>query len=115
MQQLALLPGGINSDVTACPESSEVAFLPEVGQGWEQVDDGAAFTVADMGLEEHLGDAGGRAEVAIDLEGWVGVEEVGVETASALDSANRCEEVAEDFVGVVAIQEACPEVDLPAH
>jgi hypothetical protein len=70
-----------------------------------------------VALEEHLDDACGGAEVSVDLEGGVGVEEVGVDAAAlgggdALD-AGESEEVLEHEVGVVAVVEACPEVDLP--
>ena len=61
--------------------------------------------VAHVALEEHLGDAGRGAEVAVDLERRMGVEEVGVGAALEL--------LAEHLVGVVAVEESRPEVDLP--
>ena len=58
-----------------------------------------------VALEEHLGDARSGAEVAVDLERRVGVEQVrqGV-PGQGLD---------EHLVGVVAVEQAGPEVDLP--
>ena len=36
-----------------------------------------------MALHQHFGDAGGEAEVSIDLEGRVGVEKIRIDTAAA--------------------------------
>ena len=46
--------------------------FPRVGQGRQQVD------VALMALHKHLGYAGRAAEVAVDLERWVGIKEIAV-------------------------------------
>jgi len=63
-----------------------------------------------MALEQHFGDAGGGAEVAGDLEGRVGVEEIQVGAAAP---AYRAKQAPEDLVGAVAIGEAGPEIDFP--
>jgi len=60
-----------------------------------------------MGLEEHFGDAGGAAEVAVDWEGWAGIEHIGVGLFGA-------EEHGEVLVGVLGVLESRPEVQPPA-
>ena len=59
-----------------------------------------------MALHEHLEDAGDAAEVAVDLEGRMGVEEVRV-------GARGVEQHLQDVVRVVAFAEAGPEVEPP--
>ena len=61
-----------------------------------------------MALEEHLHDAVGAAEVAVDLEGRVGVEEIRIRALGG-------EEEGEELVGAFAVEEAGPAVDLPAE
>ena len=68
--QLAVLPGEVHHVAAACAEPLDGAVRPGAGQGGKELD------AAVVALEEHLGDAGGRAEVAVDLERRVGVEEV---------------------------------------
>jgi hypothetical protein len=61
----------VDVEAAAGAEAGDVAVGPGGGEGGEEVD------LSGVALEEHLGDAGGAAEVAVDLEGRVGVEEVG--------------------------------------
>ena len=68
-----------------------------------------------MALQKHLGDAGGGAEVAVDLERRMGVEEIRIEPALAGNRADGHQEISQNLVGVVAVEEAGPEVNLPAH
>src|SRR5579871_1700351 len=79
----------------------------------------AGFGVRVLALEEHFGDAGGGAEVAVDLEGRVCVEEVGEEAGFRLDAlllvGGGLDQVLQDAPGMIAIEEARPEVQLPAH
>ena len=97
--QLAVLPVEVHHEAAARAEALDGAVRPGAGQGGQELD------LAVVALQEHLGDAGGRAEVAVDLERRVGVEEVrqGV-PRQGLD---------EHLVGVVAVEQAGPEVDLP--
>ena len=59
-------------------------------------------------LQQHLGDTAGRAEIAVNLEWWMGVKQVG-------ESAFGRQLIGEHGERVVTIFETCPEVDLPAH
>src|SRR5687767_4334981 len=75
--------------------------------------------LAGMALEEHLGDPRRRAEVAVDLEGRVRVEEVGIHAATAAvvrrRAPRRLEQVRENHERMVAIAHPRPEVRLPRH
>ena len=71
--------------------------------------------VAVVALQQHLGNAGGTTEVAVNLEGWMGIEEVGVGAALFLLSAHQGELVANEFQGMVAIEQPGPEAYLPSH
>src|SRR5688572_33507401 len=73
-----------------------------------------------MTLEQHLADSGGEAEIAVDLERRMRVEEVGVDATApgghALDvQPDRAEKIAHQEMGVVAVQKPRPEVNLPAQ
>ncbi len=61
-----------------------------------------------MGLQQHFRDAAGGAEVAVNLEWGMGVEQVG-------QGAFGCQLLREHGVGVVAIQQARPEINFPSH
>ena len=71
-----------------------------------------------MTLHEQFSDAGGIAKVAVDLKWRVRVEQVPIEAAAlhrGFRGAHEVEEILDDFVGVVAVQHAGPEIDFPAH
>ena len=59
-----------------------------------------------VGLEEHLGDGGGAAHVAVDLEGRVSVKEIWI-------SALGAEQGTENAVGALAVLHACPKIEPP--
>ena len=68
-------------------------------------------------LQEHLTDTCRTAEVAIDLEGRMGIEEVGVGTATGTPFGgigNHVEHILDDCKRVVTVEHTGPEVDLPA-
>ena len=85
----------------ACHKPAHRAVVPITGKCGQQVD------VAAGALEEHLRDAGGGAKVAVDLEGRMGVPQVGVDAA--------LEEVADELEGAVAVAQMRPGVDALAH
>jgi len=70
-----------------------------------------------MALDEHFHHACRGSEIAVDLEGRMGVEEVGIGAASpGVDFFVDLDGAEEEFyhiIGMVAIEEACPEVDFP--
>ena len=72
-----------------------------------------------MALRQHLDDAGGGAEVAVDLEGRVGVEQVGVDAAPAAivrrAGLDQREQPRQQLERALAVEQARPLVDLPAH
>ena len=66
-----------------------------------------------MRLEEHLGDACSPTEVAIDLEGWMGVHEVrvGAPTTSVAQLSHGMgegEKLPVQLVGPITIRQAAP-------
>ncbi len=86
--------------------------MPTAGQRRQQVD------LAVLALQQHLCDAGCHAKIAVDLEGWVCVEEVGVDAASLHDHVRVLAEfqhVPDHSERVIAVLQASPEVDLPSH
>ncbi len=110
--QRAARPLDVHLEPAPGAQAGDLARWPGRGQRRQQVH-GAA-----VALQQHLGHAGGVAEVAVDLERRVGVEQVGVKAAAAHHHLRRPhgrEQVADDRVGVVAVAHARPEVDLPAH
>ena len=70
-----------------------------------------------MRLEKHLGDAGGRTEVAVDLKGRMGIQKVGIDTSAIVHvgayGVYEGHEIPQYPIGVVAIAEARPKVDFP--
>ena len=70
LDEFAVGPLNIDFESAAGAEAGDFAVGPGAGEGGEKVD------VAFVTLNEHFGDAGCAAEIAIDLEGWMVVEEV---------------------------------------
>ena len=71
-----------------------------------------------MALQQHLADTCRTAEVTVDLEGWVRIEEVGIGAAPRAPLyivGDLREHVLDNLEGVVAVEHARPEVDLPAQ
>ena len=71
-RDLAILPRAFHHLAVAGAKPFEMAVLPHRWQGGQQLD------VPVMALQQHLGDAGRTAEVAVDLERRMGAEEVGI-------------------------------------
>ena len=98
-------------EISPRTQAGDPAGGPGFGQRRQQLD------FAGVGLQQHLADAGGVAEVAVDLERRVGVEEVCVHAAAVpvvhARVADEPQQVADEFVGAVAVVQARPEVDLP--
>jgi len=67
---LSPAPGGVDLEAAAGPEPLEPAVRPSLRDRRQELDEAA------VGLDEHLRDARRAAEVAVDLEGRMGVKEV---------------------------------------
>src|SRR5437763_1624503 len=105
------VPAYIYLESAACAQSRDAALRPRGGQSGKQM------YLARVRLQEHLCYAGGRAEVAVYLEGRMCVEEVRVDAASAaargvfgVDGRERC---LQKVVCALAIEQTRPEVYLP--
>ena len=72
-----------------------------------------------MGLYQHFDDSGRCSEVPIDLEGRMGIEEVWIgasaPTVRGVICRDRPELQFDQFIGMVAIAETCPEVYFPGQ
>lgn len=99
--QLAFSPLQVEAEVAACLQAAYGAFTPGIGQGGKQVDESG------MALQQHLRHTGRAAKVAVNLEGWVRVPEVIYRAV--------LQQVAVEHVGMVAIVQTGPLVELPAH
>ena len=110
---LGLAPSASLRDKAAAgAEALHEAVLQRFRQGRQQVD---GLVVA---LEEELGDAGRAAEVTVNLERRMGVEEVGIGAARHAEAAagrDQRELVRNQLESVITVQHARPEADLPAH
>ncbi len=94
-------PGGTHGDIVPGLDAVERAVSPGSRDGGKHADQ------AGIVGHEHLVDAGGGAEVAVDLEGRVRIPEVGVGGVG--------DDVAHHLVGAITVEQLGPEVDLPSH
>lgn len=76
-----------------------MAFLPYRRQGGQHLH----LTV--VALQQHLGDACRASEVAIDLEGRVGAEQIGISagTMGAVVLDGRPQQLLKEEIGMVAV------------
>ena len=109
IDDFVVFPCHAHLEAAARLQSAHVALFPCVGQGGKQIHE----TV--VALQQHLGDAGGTSEVAVDLEWRVRVEEVRVGAALLLLVAHEGQLVADELEGVVAVEQARPQAHLPSH
>ena len=72
MCDLAVFPRTFYHLAATGAKSLEMAVFPYRWKGGQQLD----FAV--MALQQHLGDACCAAEVAVDLERWMGTEKIGI-------------------------------------
>ena len=110
--QGAFVPYFTDLETSHGAQAADAALRPDGRQGGQELE---GIGVA---LQQHLCHAGTDAEVAVDLEGCVGVEEVVVDAALGLVDgiAGAVLELQfEEFHTLLGLQGACPEVDLPAH
>ena len=68
-----------------------------------------------VALQQHLRDPGGRAEIAVDLERRMRVEQVREQPRLVLLVRRRHDQVLQNLVSVVAVEEPRPQIQLPAH
>jgi len=110
--QTALVPAHIYLESAPRTKAGYFSGRPGFRQGWQQMN------AACVTLDKHFAKAGGRAEIAVDLERRMGIEQVRIDAAAAFAIDGFCfaddiEQAAQYRVGVIAVPEAGPEVDLP--
>ena len=98
-RQAIVLPGDVHLEPAARAEPLDASRRPALGQCGQQMD------LARVALQQHFRYPGGVAEVAVDLERRMGVEQVRQDAI--------LEQLHDQLVRPVAIVQARPEVDLP--
>ena len=120
---LFVLPRHIDGDAAAGPDAADRTIFPVIRQGGEEFDgsERGTLTHSIFTLHQHLDDTGATAEVTIDLERRVGVEQVGVGAAATTRirttiavGTDVAEQFAIDMIGVLCIVQSGIEVDAPA-
>ena len=76
--ELAILPGDIHRDIALCLQTLDRTGFEFCREGREQTDL-VIFT-----LQQHQGDASAHTVVAVDLEGRMGIKQIGVGTAGTV-------------------------------
>ena len=110
--ETSVLPLLIYLEIVHSTQSAHVACLPQVGQG------GQELQRVGVTLQKHLGHTGTGTEVAVDLEGRMGVEEIVIDSALVrlyVITGRVPQGIVQDDVGVVAVQCAGPQTHLPSH
>jgi len=107
----AILPGEIDLEAASGAEAAKGSGGPRGGQGREEPDYVEVwFGAVGVGLEKHLDEASGAAEVAVDLEG---VFVPGAADVEQVGAGGLAEELKDALVGGVAVFEAGHAVDDP--
>src|SRR4051812_36654605 len=100
VRELALFPVQIDGNPAARPQTGDGAFAPSDGQRREQLN------LAALRLEQHLRNARGATEVAVNLKRRMSVEKIGV---SALGSKQKLQY----SVGVFSVVQPRPKIKTP--
>ena len=72
-----------------------------------------------MTLQQHLGNAGTAAEVAVNLEGGMCIEHIGIGTTVSIFHGSvgihQAQLILDDVQRMVAVEHTCPLTYLPTH
>ena len=116
LSETTFAPGEIDLEAATRFQTLHRAVTPGIWQRRQQEEE------AVVTLKEHLGNACRTAEVAVDLERRMGVEEVRISAAPLLHGTEDEKSVGgerqlvlNEFVSVVAVEQTCPRTDLPTH
>ena len=116
---LSVLPGHIDFKTAAGTKADDTAVLPFFRKGREEGDLGRV--ISDGTLQKHLADTGRSTEVSVNLEGWMGIEEVGIGAAAVtavwpfiIVRTDVGEQFLIDMISLFCITKSCPEVDAPS-
>ena len=110
--QPSVSPNHRHFESAAGPQAAYRSVGPGLGKRRQQV------YLSGVALEQHLGDPGRRSEIAVDLEGRVSVQQIGVHAApggSAPPEVDRRQELLQAFVRLFAIEQTRPKVHLPGQ
>src|SRR6266404_1383014 len=76
--KFTLLPGNVDFKATSHSQSLDASVRPCLRQRRQQMN------LAVMRLQQHLRNPGGSSKIAVDLEGWMRVKQIGIHTAPAV-------------------------------
>ena len=119
-----VLPCHVDGDAATGTDAADGTVLPVVGQGGKEFEgcEGRTLTHSVFTLYEHLDDTGTATEVTVDLEGRMGVEQVGVGAAATTGirtaiavGTDVAEQFAVDMIGIPGIMQAGVEIHAPAR
>ena len=96
--ELHVLPTEIHFEASAGAQAADLSTGPGLGQSGQDIEHWPARGVLFLGLEEQFTEACGVAEVSVDLERRMGVEEVRVNLAS--------KQVANELIRLVGIAQS---------
>src|ERR1700761_7605566 len=107
---LAILPLQIR-DLEAAdrPQAGDRTLFPYRWQSRQQ------FYRSILALYQHFGDTRSTAEITVDLERRMCIEQIRIGATATLIPAYRCQLIPDQFIGMIAILETSPQVDLPTH
>ena len=110
-RQLPIFPRYVHFVAAACAQTFHRARRPGGGQRGKQND------FARVTLQEHFRDAGDRAEIAVDLERRMRVEQIRVSPAAGVEgtavAAGHGKQMRQDEIRVVTVEQPRPEIDFP--
>ena len=72
-----ITPFYIHGISSTCPETCHATLIPLLGKCWKKFYDPVTT------LKEHFADTGSAPEIAINLEWWMGIEQVGISATGA--------------------------------
>ena len=119
--QAAVLPLYVYLIAPTGAQTLYLAVGPLGGQGGTKFDGSCAVGV-ELALQQHLAHTSRTAEVTVNLEGWMGIEQVWIGAASRPATVGAAvfvgtdilQQLLQDLEGLVGAMEACPKVDAPA-
>lgn len=105
----SVFPLDIQPESAASAQAGYRSIRPCVRQSRQEID------FPGMALQKHFRDAGGGAEVAVDLKGRMRVEEIGIKTAAglAVDRRDGPDQPVEQSAGAIPVTQPRPKIDFP--
>lgn len=116
---MAFAPPHVHRDAATGTDTSHASLLPGLWKGGQQFYFG--LVALQTALEQHLAYTGCTSEIAVNLEGWMGIEEVGIGASAPTAFLTRTvrghvgQQCLEGLVGFLCLFQSCPEVNAPSR